>query len=160
VARVLVTGMSGTGKSSALEVLASRGHRVVDTDEDGWSRWTVDDDGASDWVWREDRVAALLDAHATGPLFVAGCRTNQGALYDRFEHVVVLVAPLERLLERLSTRTANPYGSTGAERALVRRDLREDEPRLRATATAVLDATTPLDDVAAALERLADEADR
>ena len=34
---VLVTGMSGTGKSAALAELARRGHRVVDTDYDGWT---------------------------------------------------------------------------------------------------------------------------
>jgi hypothetical protein len=39
--RVLVTGMSGTGKSTALGVLRSRGHRTVDTDTDQWSHWVV-----------------------------------------------------------------------------------------------------------------------
>jgi len=33
---VLVTGMSGTGKSSVLAEFARRGHRVVDTDGSGW----------------------------------------------------------------------------------------------------------------------------
>ena len=37
--RVLVTGMSGTGKSTALAELGRRGFRVVDTDEPGWSEW-------------------------------------------------------------------------------------------------------------------------
>ena len=34
MAKVLVTGMSGTGKSTASEMLAARGHRAVDTDTD------------------------------------------------------------------------------------------------------------------------------
>ena len=33
---VLVTGMSGTGKSAALTELERRGHRVIDTDDPGW----------------------------------------------------------------------------------------------------------------------------
>ena len=39
--KVLVTGMSGTGKSTALQVLGERGHRVVDTDTDEWSHWVT-----------------------------------------------------------------------------------------------------------------------
>ena len=34
--RVLVTGMSGAGKSSLLDELAARGHRTVDTDYGGY----------------------------------------------------------------------------------------------------------------------------
>ena len=37
MAVVLVTGMSGTGKSAALVELARRGHRVVDTDYGGYA---------------------------------------------------------------------------------------------------------------------------
>ena len=36
---VLVTGMSGTGKSTALAELGRRGFRVVDTDSSAWSEW-------------------------------------------------------------------------------------------------------------------------
>jgi serine kinase of HPr protein (carbohydrate metabolism regulator) len=35
--------MSGTGKSSAMVELASRGHRVVDTDYGEFTRATLDD---------------------------------------------------------------------------------------------------------------------
>ena len=33
---VLVTGISGTGKSTLLGQLAPRGHRLLDTDDLGW----------------------------------------------------------------------------------------------------------------------------
>jgi hypothetical protein len=58
--KILVTGMSGTGKSAALQALGQRGHRVVDTDTDKWSHWVTSPDGAPDWIWREDAIAALL----------------------------------------------------------------------------------------------------
>ncbi len=35
---VLLTGMSGTGKSTVIEELAARGYKAVDADADGWSR--------------------------------------------------------------------------------------------------------------------------
>jgi hypothetical protein len=50
---VLSIGLSGTGKSIAVQVLGLRGHRTVDTDLDRWSRWVTLPDGSSDWVWRE-----------------------------------------------------------------------------------------------------------
>jgi predicted ATPase len=40
VRQVLVTGMSGVGKSSALAALARRGFELVDTDEPGWTAWS------------------------------------------------------------------------------------------------------------------------
>jgi len=144
VLRVLVTGMSGTGKSSVLPALAARGHRVVDTDDGAWNRWTTGPDGAPDWVWREDRLADLLTGHTEGALFVAGCRSNQGRFRSLFDHVVLLSAPAGVLLDRLARRTTNDYGKDPAERALVLRDLAEVEPRLRRTATLEIDTTEPL----------------
>ena len=150
MARVLVTGMSGTGKSSVLRVLAERGHTVVDTDTDEWSEWVGDG-----WNWREGAIAALLDGHEHGHLFLAGCHTNQGRFYDRLDAVVLLSAPAEILLERIDARTDNPSGKSREERELVLRHLAEVEPLLRATATAELDATAPLGVLADRLEQLA-----
>jgi len=140
VRKTLVTGMSGTGKSSALAELASRGFRVVETDEPGWKEWR---DG--DWFWREDLIAALLASDDARPLFVSGCVPNQARFYDRFDAVVLLSAPAEVMLERLRTRTTNTFGRAPAEREQILRDLVEVEPRLRATATHEIDATKPLD---------------
>ena len=107
-----------------------RGHRVVDTDTDQWSHWVTSPDGSPDWIWREDAIAALLASHRHGHLFVAGCKTNQGKLYPRFDHIALLSAPADVLLARIAARTSNPYGKHPAERALILRDLAEVEPRL------------------------------
>lgn len=37
--RVLLTGMSGTGKSTVIRELAARGYKAIDADDDGWSHW-------------------------------------------------------------------------------------------------------------------------
>src|SRR3712207_5560782 len=58
--RVLITGMSGTGKSTVIQHLAALGHAAVDTDSDEWCEWMVDEAGERDWVWREERIAQLL----------------------------------------------------------------------------------------------------
>lgn len=114
--KVLVTGMSGTGKSTVLQALGKRGHHVVDTDTDQWSHWVTPPGGPPDWIWREDAIAALLASHARGFLFVAGCKTNQGKFYAQFDHIALLSAPADILLARIAARTSNPYGKNPAER--------------------------------------------
>lgn len=147
MARVLVTGMSGTGKSSALDALARRGFRVVDTDVDGWSEWVTGPDGEGEWLWREDRIAELLAAEDERTLYVSGCVANQGTFYDRFDAVVLLSAPVEVLLDRIEHRVTNDYGKRPAERELVLFHLETVEPLLRATCTHELDASRPLGQV-------------
>ena len=39
--RVLLTGMSGTGKSSVIRELAARGFKAIDTDSDEWSAFVI-----------------------------------------------------------------------------------------------------------------------
>lgn len=152
--RVLVTGMSGTGKSSALRGLARLGHRVVDTDADRWSRWGTGEDGAPEWLWQEDAIAELLAGHRAGKLFVAGCRSNQKQFYPCFEHIALLSAPAPVILARVATRTTNTFGKAGHERDLILRDLAEVEPRLRQSATVEIDATAPLEQVVRRLDAL------
>jgi dephospho-CoA kinase len=152
VTAVLVTGMSGTGKSSVLALLEARGYDTVDTDTDEWSEWTAD---GTDWIWRPAAITALLTAPRVRPLFVAGCKSNQGLFYPRFDAVVLLTAPPDVLLARIAARTTNPYGKTAAERAEILANLAAVEPRLRATATTVIDATAPLAEVADRLEAVA-----
>lgn len=144
--RILVTGVSGTGKSSALAELARLGFRTVDTDEPGW---TIEDAEGGRW-WDETPIARLL-AEAGPTLYVSGTVTNQGRFYDRFEAVVLLSAPPEVLLNRIATRTTNDFGKSPFERELILSHIRAVEPLLRATCTHEIDATAPL---SAVVERL------
>jgi len=148
VASVLVTGMSGTGKSTALDELDRRGFRVVDTDGPGWSEWVQ---ATNEWLWREDRIAELLASEEDDVLYVSGCMPNQGKFYDRFDAVVLLSAPLDVILDRVENRTTNDYGKGPGEPDLIRFHLETVEPLLRATSTHELDASKPLDDVVDAL---------
>ncbi|GII92437.1 AAA family ATPase [Sinosporangium siamense] len=152
--KVLITGMSGTGKSTTLQRLGARGHRTVDTDYDGWSHWVTLPDGTSDWVWREDAIAELLAGHTQGTLFVAGCKSNQWKFYPRFDHVVLLSAPVEVMRARISSRTGNDFGKSTSEWEQIVRDHAEIEPLLRESATVEIDTSMPLDEVVHTLEAL------
>lgn len=143
-----MTGMSGTGKSTALEALGKRGFRVVDTDEGGWTVWDELDDG---YVWREDRLAELLSRDEGPTLYVSGTVSNQGRFYRYFDAIVLLSAPTEVLLGRIASRTTNPYGRSPDERQLILRHLAQVQPLLRATCTHEIDTTRPIDEVVARL---------
>jgi broad-specificity NMP kinase len=146
--RVLVTGMSGTGKSAALAELARRGYQVVETDVEPWSEWSNDDGG---YVWREDLIAELLARDGGATLYVSGTVSNQGRFYPRFDAVVLLSAPADVLMHRIETRTTNRWGKAAEERALILSQVAEVEPLLRATCTHEIDASRPLADVVAQL---------
>jgi len=148
VRRVLVTGMSGTGKSTALAELAQRGFRVVETDREPWSEWSETDGG---YVWREELIEELLAGEDGPTLYVSGAVSNQGRFYPRFDAVVLLSAPLDVLLRRIDHRTTNGYGKSTAERAQIVQNHAEVEPLLRATCTHEIDATQPVDAVVSQL---------
>jgi AAA domain len=151
--KVLVTGMSGTGKSSALAELGRRGYRVVDTDDPGWTEWveSTGETGGGERLWVEDRMTKLLGSDDGRPLFVSGCVRNQVDFYDRFDALVLLSAPADVMLDRIGRRTTNPFGKAPAERELILHDLATVEPLLRTSCTHELDASRPLDQVVAAL---------
>jgi len=152
--KTLVTGMSGTGKSSVLAELGRRGYRVVDTDDPGWREYRtyaepVDELHRGEYVWAEDRMNDLLDAEDDRPLFVAGGVRNQAKFYDRFDAVVLLAAPA------VTRRSTNAYGNTERERAEILADLAEVEPVIRQHCTHELDASRPLADTVADLIAIA-----
>lgn len=159
MSRILVTGMSGTGKSSVLADLGARGYRVVDTDDPGWREYrpyeVPDDLHRGEFLWVEERMNALLDADPDPSLFVAGCVRNQSTFYDRFDAVVLLTAPAEVILERVARRRANEYGKTPLERAMIVDDLENVVPVLRAGCTHELDATRALDAIVSDLIAIA-----
>ena len=149
--RVLLTGMSGTGKSSVVRELVARGYKAVDTD-DGFCE--PQPDGRQ--LWRVDAVEALLATEDADVLFVAGCEENQRQFHSRFDHIVLLSAPLETLLERLAARTTNTYGKDPEELRRFLEDVETVEPLLRRVADHEVRTTAPLEEVVTTVLRLVD----
>ena len=134
---VLLTGLSGAGKTTLVAQLRARGHVAVDADDDGYTEPAA----LGEWTWRTDAVAALLSAPRSAPLFFAGCSEEQGRL--PFDLTVLLTAPAAVLHDRLAQRTGNPCGKDAAERARALAYVTTVEPLLRASADLVVDTTRP-----------------
>jgi shikimate kinase len=144
VSRVLLTGMSGSGKTTVLDELRRRGLHTVDTDYDGWV--------LPDGTWNESRMRQPLLDHRD--LVVSGTVENQAQFYNRFSHVVLLSVPIDILMRRVSSRTNNPYGKTQAQREEIASYVRTVEPLLRRGATIELDGRRPVSDLADVIEHL------
>lgn len=148
--RVLLTGMSGTGKSSVIGELAALGYKAIDTD-DGWCEPLPD----GRQRWREDAIAALLDTEDADVVFIAGCEENQARFHSRFNLIILLSAPARTMIERLAARTGNPYGKARGDMDRILGDLAAVEPRLRKAADHEIRTTIPLADVVAKVLHLA-----
>jgi hypothetical protein len=142
---VLITGVSGSGKSSLVHELRWRGFAAYDPDEDGFSE--PGPNGA--WAWRVDLVQQLLDDHRDDLLFFAGCSDEQTEF--SFDHTVLLTAPVDVIVGRLRTRSTNPYGKSPGEIDRVLAEIPWVLPLLRKSAEVIVETTVPVTNVADAL---------
>ena len=133
--------MSGTGKTSVIEALRSRGFTAIDTDYDNWCELSIVD-GESEWILREVRMNDLLAMPSNAPFFISGCRSNQGKFYPFFDYRILFSAPLEVMLDRVAKRTSNPYGQNEKERAEICWNFEHIQPLLRESADLEIDTTT------------------
>ena len=147
--------MSGTGKSSLIAELVGLGYRAVDVDDAGWTRQAAD----GGWVWQEEVVERFLayDEGEDSVLFLSGCAESQVRFYPLFDHIVLLSAPAEVLMERLRLRTNNPYGGEAWQRAEVLAYVRSVQPLLREAADHEIDTRAPLAEVLATLLELVED---
>lgn len=124
--RILITGMSGAGKSTVVRELISMGFHAVDSDY-GYVR--VDDEGYQ--MWDEAAVRRLLDDPVADALYFAGCEENMVDFLPDFDSIVLLTAPAEVFLERVKTRDNNPFGKLETDVDRITFDIEHIEPRLK-----------------------------
>ena len=151
MSRVLLTGMSGTGKSTIIRELRRKGFTAIDMDDPGWSTWGSD----GHQIWLEEPLQKALDAAQSSPVFVSGCAENQVAFYPQFSHIVLLSAPTDIIKKRLACRESNAYGKRPDELAQILDQLAQIEPLLRQSATHEIDTTSPVDQIVTTLISLA-----
>lgn len=163
---VLITGMSGAGKSTIAEVLARRGLAAIDADDDPLLARSVDRDGnvvedlpvpdfawlaRHSWAWGPARLDEVIRA-APATLYVCGGAANELELADRFIQVFLLEIDEPTMLARLDAPSrGNDWGRIGDTREYLRRRLPAHQSRLRAFGAIPIDARQPVDQVVDAI---------
>lgn len=132
---ILITGSSGTGKSTLIAELRARGYRAYEAD-DGFSERRPN----GEMGWKVAAVAELVRNHSgEGPLLFAGCSEEQELF--TFAHKVLLTAPRQVMTQRLMTRRGNDYGKAPDELRTALGYLHTVEPLLSATADMIIETT-------------------
>ena len=164
---VMITGISGAGKTTIAAVLARQGLASIDADDDPLLARSVDpagnvveDTAAPDfawlaqhsWEWNPARLDELIRAAAPATLYVCGGAANELELADRFTQVFLLEMDEPTMLARLDAPSRdNDWGRIGDTREYLRRRLPEYQDGLRAFGAIPVDATQPLDQVVDAI---------
>lgn len=127
MAAYLITGTSGTGKSTICRELQERGYQAFDGDAVkglcGWvdektglparpSSMTKADLENLAWSWDSTVLSDLI--LATPELFLCGSSNNQLDFHHLFTKVFVLTIDPEAQLQRILARTEHDYGKDPA----------------------------------------------
>ncbi len=138
IKRIFITGTSGTGKSTIVRNLNSRGIPAIDTDSIG--RWRDKETGdLADWYpspedewpkkikWHQDHHW-ILDAVRFRELLTeggikvaAGLAANQNEFADLFTTTLLLQCEEQIFIERIMQREDSSYGKDAAEQQQILR---------------------------------------
>jgi thymidylate kinase len=167
---VLITGVSGTGKTALARHLTARGEHAISLDaHPGLCRWE-DPTGRPvvrpeqpdigwlrrhHWNWRPavlDMLIGQLRSADLDRVFVYGTAANMALLTDRFDLIFALDVDLEIMLARLRhPERGNDFGRAGAGRQLLAERFATDRAATSRLAHVVINATDPLTVVANAI---------
>jgi energy-coupling factor transporter ATP-binding protein EcfA2 len=165
----LITGPSGSGKTALANNLTAAGYAAIDADSTQGISYFVNqngkpvpypqDAGASWWeshhyVWELDRLRKLIDSTnpSDGIVFLCGNAGNIDKAWGTFEKVFYLDIPEEVMKVRLTgADRENSFGRRLEEQDQLLRWVEGFKAQMMKLGAITIDATMPLDKVAAAI---------
>jgi len=134
--KVLITGMSGVGKTTTLAELQKQGYLVIDADATGMCIWRnhitkehveYGPDGRdADWLAKHgwycdiDQFTSFLShIRKDKQVFVSGLTENISEFSKIFDKIVVLELDKNLIIERLNQRTNNHFAKKKEEQDFI-----------------------------------------
>ncbi len=125
---ILVTGVTGSGKSSVCGELRKRGYKAYDIENmdglftmidkktgksaDEYDKNNLESVKQCDWICDKNKLQEIVRKNAKDVVFYCGTASNLDELLHLFDEVFLLKANPKILRERLSTRKSNDFGRT------------------------------------------------
>jgi broad-specificity NMP kinase len=124
--KIFITGISGTGKTTAAKELDQRGFYAISIDEvEGLCSWIDQETGENhggkftkldmefvdrhDWICDIEHLEKLMNKD-TDTVFVLGMATNQYDFLHLFDKIFLLECSPETFCKRIDERTDNDFG--------------------------------------------------
>jgi adenylate kinase family enzyme len=126
---ILITAVSGTGKSTVCKALHAMGYDSIDIESvDGLYELVNEKTGevipgnleqiseGVDWNCNKLRLEKLVTSQTSELTFYCGGMSNTFEVWDTFTLVIMLTISDDATIKRLSTRQSGEFGSTRANR--------------------------------------------
>lgn len=161
---ILITGVSGAGKSSLSKKLNEMGYKAYDMEEvpelfsmldKKTGKPVVDHDNADlekvmdmDWVCDTKKLASVVENESASMAFYCGNASDMDSILPFFDSVILLKVGPEAIRQRLTTRTDNDFGRTPEIQDWIMTWKEWWENDMQEKGAVVVDAQKSLDEVA------------
>ena len=170
---ILITGVSGSGKSEVSRQLKILGHETYDMDSiedlcvmvDKKTGLPTPYDNGNDlekiqkmnWLYKKDRLADIIANQKSEIAFYCGFPNNLQEILPLFTKVILLTASPDNIRYRLVTRTDNGFGKSVEVQEHILNGKETLERELREKGAVTVSTNDSVADVMAAIKAVAEQ---